>query len=101
MTAWCCWRRRGSRPVSSPRWRCMSRPGPTRPEPPLPLKAVLANLVSVGAAYGALVLIWQQGHGSEAIWGLPASGAITAWIPLFVFAFLYGLSMDYEVFLLS
>ncbi len=67
----------------------------------LPVKAVLANLVSVGAAYGVLVLIWQQGYGSAAIWGLPASGAITAWIPLFVFAFLYGLSMDYEVFLLS
>jgi RND superfamily putative drug exporter len=67
----------------------------------LPLKAVLANLVSVGAAYGALVLVWQDGYGSQAIWGLPAAGAITAWIPLFVFAFLYGLSMDYEVFLLA
>jgi len=67
----------------------------------LPLKAVLANLLSVGAAYGVLVLVWQDGYGSRAIWGLPATGAITAWIPLFVFAFLYGLSMDYEVFLLS
>ena len=67
----------------------------------LPLKAVLANLISVGAAYGVLVLVWQRGFGSQAIWGLPATGAITAWIPLFVFAFLYGLSMDYEVFLLS
>ena len=67
----------------------------------LPAKAVLANLVSVGAAYGVLVLVWQDGYGSAAIWGLPAAGAITAWIPLFVFAFLYGLSMDYEVFLLS
>jgi RND superfamily putative drug exporter len=67
----------------------------------LPAKAVLANLISVGAAYGVLVLIWQDGYGSDAIWGLPATGAITAWIPLFVFAFLYGLSMDYEVFLLS
>jgi putative drug exporter of the RND superfamily len=67
----------------------------------LPLKAVLANLLSVGAAYGVLVLVWQDGYGSQAIWGLPATGAITAWIPLFVFAFLYGLSMDYEVFLLS
>lgn len=67
----------------------------------LPLKAVLANFVSVGAAYGVLVLIWQRGFGSEAIWGLPATGAITGWIPLFVFAFLYGLSMDYEVFLLA
>lgn len=67
----------------------------------LPLKAVLVNLVSVGAAYGVLVLVWQDGHGSRAIWGLPATGAITGWIPLFVFAFLYGLSMDYEVFLLT
>jgi RND superfamily putative drug exporter len=67
----------------------------------LPAKAVLANLISVGAAYGVLVLVWQDGYGSDAIWGLPATGAITAWIPLFVFAFLYGLSMDYEVFLLS
>jgi len=67
----------------------------------LPLKAILANLISVGAAYGVLVLVWQRGFGSQAIWGLPATGAITAWIPLFVFAFLYGLSMDYEVFLLS
>jgi RND superfamily putative drug exporter len=67
----------------------------------LPLKAVLANFVSVGAAYGVLVLVWQRGFGSEAIWGLPATGAITGWIPLFVFAFLYGLSMDYEVFLLA
>jgi len=62
---------------------------------------VLANLVSVGAAYGVMVLVWQDGHGSAAIWGLPATGAITGWIPLFVFAFLYGLSMDYEVFLLT
>ena len=67
----------------------------------LPLKAIVANLLSVGAAYGVLVLVWQDGHGSQAIWGLPATGAITAWIPLFGFAFLYGLSMDYEVFLLT
>jgi RND superfamily putative drug exporter len=67
----------------------------------LPAKAVLANLISVGATYGVLVLVWQDGHGSEAIWGLPATGAITGWIPLFVFAFVYGLSMDYEVFLLT
>ena len=67
----------------------------------LPLKAIVANLLSVGAAYGVLVLVWQDGHGSQAIWGLPATGAITGWIPLFVFAFLYGLSMDYEVFLLT
>jgi RND superfamily putative drug exporter len=67
----------------------------------LPLKAILANLLSVGAVYGVLVLVWQDGYGSRAIWGLPATGAITGWIPLFVFAFVYGLSMDYEVFILS
>jgi RND superfamily putative drug exporter len=67
----------------------------------LPLKAVLLNLVSLGAAYGVLVLVWQRGHGSEAIWGIPATGSITIWIPLMVFAFLYGLSMDYEVFILA
>jgi RND superfamily putative drug exporter len=67
----------------------------------LPLKAIVANLLSVGAVYGVLVLVWQQGYGSQPIWGLPATGAITGWIPLFVFAFVYGLSMDYEVFILS
>src|SRR6185312_2094282 len=53
------------------------------------------------ATYGALVLIWQDGHGSKAIWGIPATGAITDFIPLIIFAFLFGLSMDYEVFILS
>ncbi len=67
----------------------------------LPLKAIALNLLSVGAVYGVLVLVWQDGHGSKAIWGLPPTGAITAWIPLFVFAFVYGLSMDYEVFILA
>jgi putative drug exporter of the RND superfamily len=67
----------------------------------LPAKAVVLNLISVGATYGAIVLIWQQGHGSSAIWGLPATGAITNWVPLVAFAFLYGLSMDYEVFILT
>jgi RND superfamily putative drug exporter len=67
----------------------------------LPAKAVLLNVISVCAAWGVLVLFWQQGHGSEAIWNIPATGSITAWIPLMVFAFLFGLSMDYEVFILS
>jgi putative drug exporter of the RND superfamily len=67
----------------------------------LPVKAVLLNLVSVGATYGVIVLVWQDGHGSQAIWGLPATGAITNWVPLVAFAFLYGLSMDYEVFILT
>ncbi|HET8632029.1 MAG TPA: MMPL family transporter [Thermomicrobiales bacterium] len=67
----------------------------------LPLKAVLLNVLSVGAAWGVLVLVWQDGYGSERIWGIVASGAITAWAPLMVFAFLFGLSMDYEVFILA
>ena len=67
----------------------------------LPLKAVLLNLISVGATYGVLVLVWQEGHGSQAIWGIPATGAITSFVPLMVFAFLFGLSMDYEVFILA
>ena len=67
----------------------------------LPLKAVLLNLVSVGAAWGTMVLIWQDGFGSKALWGIQSTGAIPAWVPLMTFAFLFGLSMDYEVFLLS
>jgi RND superfamily putative drug exporter len=67
----------------------------------LPLKAVVLNLVSLGAAYGIIVFIFQWGHGSNAIWGVPATGAIISWIPLMIFAFLYGLSMDYEVFMLT
>jgi RND superfamily putative drug exporter len=67
----------------------------------LPAKAVVLNVVSVLSAWGVLTLIWQNGHGSDAIWGIPATGSITAWIPLMVFAFLFGLSMDYEVFILA
>ena len=67
----------------------------------LPLKAVILNVVSVAAAWGVITLVWQEGHGSSAIWGIAASHSIEAWIPLMVFAFLFGLSMDYEVFILS
>jgi putative drug exporter of the RND superfamily len=67
----------------------------------LPLKAVLLNVVSVAAAWGVITLVWQQGHGSNAIFGIPATHSVSAWIPLMVFAFLFGLSMDYEVFILS
>ena len=67
----------------------------------LPLKAVLLNVLSVGAAFGVVVLVWQEGLGSELIGGVPATGATTTWVPLAIFAFLYGLSMDYEVFILS
>ena len=67
----------------------------------LPIKAVLVNVLSVAAAYGALVFIWQHGYGSRAIWGIPATGVVVDFVPLMVFAFLFGLSMDYEVFILS
>ncbi len=67
----------------------------------LPLKAVLLNLVSLGAAFGIVVFIFQIGHGSQAIWGVHPTQSIIAWIPLMIFAFLYGLSMDYEVFMLT
>ena len=67
----------------------------------LPLKAVLLNLVSLAAVFGAMVLFWQEGYGSNAVFGIAETGAVTFWIPIMVFAFLYGLSMDYEVFILS
>jgi putative drug exporter of the RND superfamily len=67
----------------------------------LPLKAVLLNVASVGAAWGVVTLVWQHGYGSDALWGIPAAGSIPSWLPLMVFAFLFGLSMDYEVFILS
>jgi RND superfamily putative drug exporter len=67
----------------------------------LPLKAVVLNLISLGAAYGIIVFIFQKGHGAETIWNVPATDAIIPWIPLMIFAFLYGLSMDYEVFMLT
>jgi putative drug exporter of the RND superfamily len=67
----------------------------------LAVKAVILNLISLGATYGVLVWFWQEGHLSSPIFGVAATGAITIWIPLMVFAFLFGLSMDYEVFILS
>jgi RND superfamily putative drug exporter len=66
----------------------------------LPIKAVLLNLLSLAAAFGIVVFIFQEGHGSS-LWNITATQAITAWIPLMIFAFLFGLSMDYEVFLLT
>ena len=67
----------------------------------LPLKAVILNLISLGAAYGIVVFIFQDGHGSEAIWNVQATDAVISWVPLMIFAFLYGISMDYEVFMLT
>jgi putative drug exporter of the RND superfamily len=67
----------------------------------LPAKAILLNILSVAAAWGVLVLVWQHGYGSELIWGVEATGSIPSWMPLMIFAFLFGLSMDYEVFILA
>jgi putative drug exporter of the RND superfamily len=67
----------------------------------LPLKAIALNMLSVAASFGVLVMIWQWGWGSELIWDIPSSGSITSWVPIMAFAFLYGLSMDYEVFILA
>jgi RND superfamily putative drug exporter len=66
----------------------------------LPIKAALLNLLSLAAAFGVVVFVFQQGHGSS-LWNINATQAITAWIPLMIFAFLYGLSMDYEVFMVT
>src|SRR2546426_2152279 len=66
----------------------------------LPIKAALLNLISLAAAFGIVVFVFQMGHGSS-LWNITATQAITAWIPLMIFAFLFGLSMDYEVFMLS
>ncbi|MGI8691538.1 MAG: MMPL family transporter [Geodermatophilaceae bacterium] len=67
----------------------------------LPLKAVLLNLISLAAVFGSVVFFWQQGNGSDAIFGVSPTGAITFWLPVLIFAFLFGLSMDYEVFILA
>ncbi|MBY8880700.1 MMPL family transporter [Actinacidiphila acidipaludis] len=67
----------------------------------LAIKAVVVNLVSLGASFGFLVLFWQHGFGSQAVYGVAATGSIRNWIPIITFAFLFGLSMDYEVFILA
>ena len=64
------------------------------------IKAIIMNLLSVGAAYGILVLVWQKGIGNE-IFGFPQVDVIQAWLPLMLFAILFGLSMDYQVFMIS
>jgi putative drug exporter of the RND superfamily len=67
----------------------------------LPLKAIALNLLSVFATWGVITLVWQHGVGAELIFGTEPPGAIEFWAPMMVFAFLYGLSMDYEVFILA
>ena len=66
----------------------------------IPIKAIVLNLLSVGAAYGILTLVFQDGHG-EKLLGFTSVGGIAPWLPLFLFVILFGLSMDYHVFVLS
>ena len=66
----------------------------------VPLKAVIMNLLSIGAAYGVIVAIFQNGWFKDAV-GIGKEGPIEAWVPMMLFAIVFGLSMDYEVFLLS
>jgi uncharacterized membrane protein YdfJ with MMPL/SSD domain len=66
----------------------------------IPIKAIILNLLSVGAAYGVLVWIFQDGH-LQGVLGFQSSGAVVSWLPLFLFTVLFGLSMDYHVFILS
>ncbi|MDA0179635.1 MMPL family transporter [Solirubrobacter phytolaccae] len=66
----------------------------------IPLKAIVLNLLSVGAAYGVITFIFQDGH-FESLLNFESTGGITSWLPLFLFVILFGLSMDYHVFILS
>ena len=66
----------------------------------IPIKAIVLNLLSVGSAYGVLVLVFQDGHGEQLL-NFQSVGGIAPWIPLFLFVILFGLSMDYHVFILS
>jgi RND superfamily putative drug exporter len=66
----------------------------------IPFKAIVLNLLSVGAAYGILVWIFQEGH-LESLLGFKSTGAIVSWMPIFLFVVLFGLSMDYHVFILT
>jgi RND superfamily putative drug exporter len=66
----------------------------------IPIKAILLNLLSVGAAYGVLVIVFQNGN-LENLLGFTSNGGVTNWLPLFLFVVLFGLSMDYHVFILS
>ncbi len=66
----------------------------------VPIKAILLNLLSVAASYGVLTWVFQEGHG-EKLLGFQSIGGVTAWLPLFLFVILFGLSMDYHVFIVS
>jgi putative drug exporter of the RND superfamily len=67
----------------------------------LPAKAIVMNLLSVFATWGVMALVWQHGFGADLLFGEDPTGAVEFWAPMIVFAFIYGLSMDYEVFILA
>ncbi len=67
----------------------------------IPIKAIILNLLSVGAAYGLLVLVFQRGWLLEGVLNFKATGIIESWLPLFLFSILFGLSMDYHMFIMS
>jgi RND superfamily putative drug exporter len=69
--------------------------------PVLAIKAVVLNIVSMAASLGIVTWFWQEGHGSMPVFAIPATNAITFWVPVAIFSLLFGLSMDYEVFILS
>jgi uncharacterized membrane protein YdfJ with MMPL/SSD domain len=66
----------------------------------IPIKAIVLNMLSVGAAYGVMVLVFQKGW-FESLLGFKSTGAIESWLPVFIFVILFGLSMDYQVFIVS
>jgi uncharacterized membrane protein YdfJ with MMPL/SSD domain len=72
----------------------------TFPSIVVPLKAIVLNLLSVSAAYGVLALVFQH-HWAQGMLGFHSNGAVISWVPLFLFVVLFGLSMDYHVFILS
>jgi putative drug exporter of the RND superfamily len=67
----------------------------------LPLKAIAMNLLSVFATWGVVTLVWQEGFATNALFGVDPTGSVAFWAPMIIFAFIYGLSMDYEVFILA
>jgi putative drug exporter of the RND superfamily len=67
----------------------------------LPAKAIVMNLLSVFATWGVMTLVWQHGVGTELLFGADPTGSVAFWAPMIVFAFIFGLSMDYEVFILA
>jgi putative drug exporter of the RND superfamily len=67
----------------------------------LPAKAIVMNLLSVFATWGVMTLVWQHGFGTELLFGTDPTGSVAFWASMIVFAFIYGLSMDYEVFILA